>query len=351
MEAKDRNPPDAVRAPAPEELARDAAQYEYLQLLRMLRLLGVRLDDVGSSRGVRTQPSLTLSTQPGEVASARNLGEGRWSITTHVFGLYGPGSPLPVYYTEELLDERREGRHTTRGLIDLLHHTLYPLLFRCWEKYRIAQRVVEERDARLLKTLQSFAGRVPKRRDAPRQGAPLPPLLHLALLQQGPRSAAGLSRLLAIGLRPARIRVLQHECRLMPIPLGQRSALGMRNHRLGCDTRVGNRIDDASGTLRVDVEDLHPRRFRQLLPGGSRRAHLESLLALYLRDPLRVDLYLRPRASACPPSPGLGAKTRPRLGVNTWLGAGGKAPAAVYAGFWEAQAPDRADTSGGSEHA
>ena len=351
MGAKDRNPPDAVRAPAPEELARDAAQYEYLQLLRMLRLLGVRLDDVGSSRGVRTQPSLTLSTQPGEVASARNLGEGRWSITTHVFGLYGPGSPLPVYYTEELLDERREGRHTTRGLIDLLHHTLYPLLFRCWEKYRIAQRVVEERDARLLKTLQSFAGRVPKRRDAPRQGAPLPPLLHLALLQQGPRSAAGLSRLLAIGLRPARIRVLQHECRLMPIPLGQRSALGMRNHRLGCDTRVGNRIDDASGTLRVDVEDLHPRRFRQLLPGGSRRAHLESLLALYLRDPLRVDLYLRPRASACPPSPGLGAKTRPRLGVNTWLGAGGKAPAAVYAGFWEAQAPDRADTSGGSEHA
>ncbi|WP_018911702.1 type VI secretion system baseplate subunit TssG [Thiomonas sp. FB-6] len=186
MASQNRNAPDAVSSPTPQDLERDATRYEYLQLLRMLRLIGVAPDDAAAPRGVRTRPSLTLGIEAGEVASAKRLPDGRWSITANVFGLYGPGSPLPVYYTEDLLEEAREGRHATRGLIDLLNHVLYPLLFRCWEKDRIAQRIVEALDTRLLQGLQGFAGVVAPRPAVLPAPKALPPLLYLALLQQPP---------------------------------------------------------------------------------------------------------------------------------------------------------------------
>lgn len=351
MASQNRNPPDLVSAPTPRDLERDATRYEYLQLLRMLRLIGVAPDGAAAPRGVRTRPSLTLGIQAGEVASARRLPDGRWSITANVFGLYGPGSPLPVYYTEDLLEEAREGRHATRGLVDLLNHVLYPLLFRCWEKDRIAQRIVEARDTRLLRGLQGFGAIVAPRPPGERAPAALPPLLYLPLLQQGPRGAAGLRRLLELEFHPAAVRVRQHVRRLVPMPQAQRSVLGLRNHRLGEDARAGSHVDDAAGTLRVDLEQLDPKRLRQLMPGGSRRPRLEALLALYLRDPLRVELYLRPRAEPRTPGPCLGPRSSPRVGLSAWLGCVGACPAPVFAGAWEACAPRRSAQARGSFHA
>lgn len=351
MASQNRNAPDAVSSPTPRDLERDATRYEYLQLLRMLRLIGVAPDDAAAPHGVRTRPSLTLGIEAGEVASAKRLPDGRWSITANVFGLYGTGSPLPVYYTEDLLEEAREGRHATRGLIDLLNHVLYPLLFRCWEKDRIAQRIVEALDTRLLQGLQGFAGVVAPRPAEPSAPTALPPLLYLALLQQGPRSAAGLRRLLELEFHPATVRVRQHVRRLVPMPQAQRSVLGLRNHRLGEDSRAGSHVDDAAGTLRVDLEQLDPRRFRQLMPGGSRRPRLEALLALYLRDPLRVELYLWPRAEPRATGPCLGARAAPRVGLSTWLGTVGACPAPVFAGAWEAGAPRRSADAPGAFHA
>lgn len=338
MDAKNRNPPDAVNRIDAPQLEREGTRYEYLQLLRMLRLQGGPAGEPGTPWRVRTRASLSLAAEAAEVAQVRLLGDGRWAITANVFGLYGAGSPLPVYYTEELLDEQREGRRAARGLIDLVHDLLHPLLFQAWEKHRIAQRIVEAGDVRLLAGLQGFAGIATARVD----GAPeLPPLLHLALLQQGPRSAAGLRGLLSLELHPATVRVVQHLRRLAPLPRAQRGLLGTRNHQLGCDCRIGSHVDDASGSLRVELQDLDHQSLQQLLPGGARRRRLESLLALYLRDPLRVEIWLHARAAPCPPPPRLGTAGSPRLGLGAWLGAAGARLAPVFAGCWEPGAPAR----------
>ena len=129
MDAKNRNPSDAVNRLGADRLEREGRRYEYLQLLRMLRLLGGPARRRGSPWRVRTRASLTLAVEAEEVAQLRRLGDAGWAITTNVFGLYGVGSPLPLYYTEQLLDEQREGRGAARGLIDLVHELLHPLLF------------------------------------------------------------------------------------------------------------------------------------------------------------------------------------------------------------------------------
>ena len=63
--------------------------------------------------------------------------DGRYRIEANFFGLYGVTSPLPTFYTEDLIDEMRQGHSAGRDFVDILHAALYPLLFRAWEKHRI----------------------------------------------------------------------------------------------------------------------------------------------------------------------------------------------------------------------
>ena len=86
-------------------------------------------------------------------------GDDALRITANFFGLYGVSSPLPTFYTEDLLDDQREGRHARREFFDILHASLYPLLFEAWRKYRLQLRAVEgERRRRALDMLYAFAG-------------------------------------------------------------------------------------------------------------------------------------------------------------------------------------------------
>ena len=50
-------------------------------------------------------------------------------------GLYGPSSPLPNHYTEDVLWASAD-EDAARSFLDLFNHRLISLVFRAWEKYR-----------------------------------------------------------------------------------------------------------------------------------------------------------------------------------------------------------------------
>ena len=56
-------------------------------------------------------------------------------LTVSFMGLYGPASPLPVYYTERVL-QSNDPQHPSRDLMDMFNHRLISLMQVCWEKYR-----------------------------------------------------------------------------------------------------------------------------------------------------------------------------------------------------------------------
>jgi predicted component of type VI protein secretion system len=149
-------------------------------------------------------------------------------------------------------------------------------------------------------------------------------LRHLALLQPGPRSASALQRMLAQELHPARARVRQHVRSVLAIPEAQRHALGLRQHQLGLQCRLGRVVDADASTILIDVCELAAPAFLQLLPAGSGRQRLGSLLQLYLREPLRVLLRLQLRADAGCPGLRLGAAGWARVGLDAWLGHAGE---------------------------
>lgn len=308
MAGTHRTPDPAVM----RELLERGEGFAWFQAVRLLRRLGAQ------GAPLRMVPSLGLGFPPRDIARVEADAAGGYRIVARFFGLYGVASPLPTYYTEDLIEERREDRHAARDLLDLLHQTLYPLLYDAWAKPRVAQRLIEQRDGALLDQLHALIGL-----DDPGRRAALGPaggrmLRYAGLLLPRPRSIQGLRTLLANRFAPARVEVRCSVCRAVALARDQQCRLASPARRLGCDAVAGSAIDDASPRLRVTFADLGGAQLQALSPGGADHAELRTLVAHYLASPLEVDgeFVLRPGEGR---GVGLGRRPWSRLGVDSWI--------------------------------
>lgn len=312
MAAETRATADAVK----DLLLTKGEKYSYFQAVRLLRLYG-------RNTGLRhenllVRPRLGLGFPENDIDQIESLPQGGYRITANFFGLYGVASPLPTFYTEDLFEEEREGRHVTRDFLDIVHYTLYPLLFEAWAKYRLEQRIVEDRDETQLNHLYAFVGlNDPELRVEMLPGS-AELLRYAGLLNQRPRSALGLKTMLADAFAPAEVSVECGVRRALPIPADQRFQLGRQGSRLGEDAWLGAQIDDHEGSIRVRLADVPQSLFHRMLPGGTGHARLRFLTQFYLNDPLDVEVELDLRHEDA-----RGARTGradwSRLGFDTWL--------------------------------
>lgn len=302
-----------------DELLADGERFSYFQAIRLLRLLGKI--DPALEASLRIRPKLALGFPESDIDRIEQRADGQVHITANFFGLYGVSSPLPTFYTEDLIDEERDGRKARRGFIDIVHHALYPLLYQAWSKYRITLRVVEEQDRGMENRLFAFLG---LHEAAARAALPYSAdLLHYAgLFHQRPRSALGLKTLLADAFSPASVTIVSCVRVALPIARDQRCSLGVQGHCLGEDSYLGMQIDDVSSAIGVRLTELPETVFQRLLPGGADYERLRFLIRFYLIDPLSVTVELALRDGAARP-----ARTRgqtdgrwSRLGLDTWLG-------------------------------
>lgn len=298
------------------QLQANAASYAYFQAVRLLRRAG--------ASGIRVRPQLSLAFPEADIdrierlpGAAADGSRDAFRITANFFGLYGVSSPLPTFYTEDLLDDEREGRHARRDFFDILHAALYPQLYDAWRKYRLQMRSVEDNDADALDMLYAFAGLgSPAQRESLPGAAGL--LRHLNLFAQRTRSALGLRTLLADAFAPATVEVDACVPRWVPIPEDQRLRLGQQAHRLGESCPLGAQIEDCDNFLRIVIGDLPEALFQQLLPGCSGHRWLQFLVRFYLTRPLRVAIELRLKEDESAAAR-LGAAAWSRLGLDTWL--------------------------------
>ena len=296
------------------DLLKRGEQFSFFQAVRLLQRAG---DGVEHSQHLRIRPKLTLGFPDTDIDCIRALPDGGHEIIANFFGLYGVTSPLPTFYTEDLFEEEREGRHATRDFLDIIHQTLYSVLIDTWNKYRLALRVVEHLDARVLNLLYAFVGLedVGLRRSLP--GSELL-LRYAGLFSQKTRSALGLCTLLADAFSPAKVEVLPCVPRVAPIPADQRLCLGQQAHCLGEDSYLGSEIDDRENNFVVCIADLPEDVFHSLLPGSEGHRKLQFLISFYLIDPLSVTIKLMLRKGEVEPAR-LSEENWGCLGLDTWL--------------------------------
>ena len=314
-----------LKAELKHQLLEQGHAFSFFQVIRLLRHLIAQSSRTQKppfdfSETIRIKPNLTLAFPASDVESVQELGDPadpRFLITANFLGLYGSASPLPTFYTEELIDEAGQDESVSRDFIDILNQRLFALLFDCWGKYRQSLKVVEERSPAYIERLFCLLGlgEVSFRKDIP--GAHRL-LRYIGLFTQFPRSAVGLKTLLKDALGGMPLEVIPCVERTARIPESQTLRLAASACWLGIDTYLGDELPDRMGRFRIRLGPLTREVFKRFPPGSDDFNRISFLTDLYFVEPLEYELELilaeGEALTAC-----LGNPARATLGVDAWI--------------------------------
>ncbi len=279
-----------------------------------------------SKECVRLRPSVSLSFPTADLEEADTVeinGSPITRLTTTFLGLYGVTSPIPAFYGEEILEDALdcpEGEEpATRAFLDIIHHRLLSLLYRCWEKYRYLYQKKRQGDDPLTRHLLCLVGIDPEAEEqSSREKADLRILALAGLITQQPRSAGGLEAFLKGLLGSVPLRVEQCTPAWMEIPLDQRTLLENRGASLGQDSVLGKKILSANHHFTLCIGPLTKKQFRELLPDRPGFSVVTDLTRFFLGLALEFTLELTLRQDQAGPLP-LGQLGTGRLGWDAWL--------------------------------
>lgn len=305
----------------------EAERYSFFQLVRLLERYHqprARVGGEGPASGeiLRFRPDASLGFPASDVVSVEEIPAGedqpaRVRITTSFLGLYGSTSPLPVFYTEEML-RRDPDEDPVRAFIDLFHHRLISLFYRCWEKYRYHIQFEGEGKDAFSRRMFGFIG-LGTAGLTDRTGLPAARLIRYAgLLTQKPRSAAALEGMVSDFFGGIPVHVVQWVARWVTIQPEQRIRLGVGNNRLGVDASLGEKVLSRSAQFRVALGPMRYDAYLSFLPDGESFRMLNALIVLFLNDPLEFDIELQVHGEEILPLQ-LKSQGGGRLGWTTWL--------------------------------
>ena len=302
-------------------LEKDPDQYTFSQVIRLIRLVLKRNNPHFTQKDfweqIRIRPALALGFPHMDLDALKWGEDGKTALLdVNFFGIYGVSSPLPTFYTEDLIDYQNNDNTAPRDFLDILHGALYPLLHDSWKKYRLSLRAYEDEEDNVLDWFHTFTGlsEAPYRSQDPLYSTTL---RYAGLLTQHPRSAKGLEAILSDVLGQTPVSIEQCPEKSVPIPKDQLLILG-HSLRLGEDTVLGERITDRTNQIRIRVGPVENDAFDRLLPGNEDLEKVSFWYRFYLTEPVMADIEI----ILSDRSPGpitLGEPVRTRLGLDTWL--------------------------------
>ncbi len=313
-------------APIIQELMNNSRAFSFFQAMRLLRhLVKGRGTDVSQSMSgtIRVRPELSLAFPSSDIDSIEPVEDRQgdiFQITATFLGLYGTTSPLPTFYTEDLIDEYSQDESVSRDFLDILNQRLYELLYRGWLKYRNYLQAAEENNREHLERLYCLIGLGSKalRNSQGRNDVSHKLLRYMGLLTQFPRSATGLAAILGDALKGIPLKIEQCILRKAKIPVPQQFRVGLSGSSLGMNSYVGDEIEDRMGKFRIQIGPLDQAGFLQFTPGNKNYELLKTLTEIYCVEPLAYEVELilaeRQAQTVC-----LGDNVRSVLGVTTWV--------------------------------
>nr|WP_286948168.1 type VI secretion system baseplate subunit TssG [Pseudomonas sp. UBA6718] len=311
--------------PALNRLSRGIREYSLfqgvLQVLDRLRTAHPELDEEALYERLEFQANPSLGF-PGSDTDRLEFfeehGELRARLRINLVGLFGAGSPLPAFYSEQALGDGPEG-NTTRDFLDLFNDRLQRLLLPIWRKYRYYAHYDQgARDlfsARLFALIGLGGERIRAAEDLNWRRL----LPYLGLLSLRAHSAALVESVLRYYFKHADLRIEQCVERRVEIIAEQRNRLGLANSQLGESLVLGDSVRDRGGKFRIHIRQLSWARFHEFLPIGSGYQPLCALVRFTLRDPLDYDIRLALRHEEIRELR-IGADNVCHLGWTSWLG-------------------------------
>ena len=310
------------------ELLRNPQQFTFHQAVRLLLADSTDSAPQGLScpadqEKIRFRPHASFGFPSSDVQSIDKWPvEGDLSppyrMTINFSGLYGSVSPLPAFYTEELL-AGNEKESNQRDFFDLFHHRIIALIYYSWEKYRYYLQFQPGGTDRFSQWVYALVGLGDAKQ---RDGLSLDwerLLAYIGLLSMRSCSASTLSRVISHYFLGLPVRIEEYIERWVVIDQQQHALLGESCSGLGIDCTIGERVRDRSGKFRVTIGPLGFSDFRKYLPDGCNYKTLQDLVRFSLKDQLDFDVSLVLLKNEIPEL-NLSNSNPSRLGWSTWLG-------------------------------
>jgi len=216
-------------------------------------------------------------------------------------GLYGRHGILPDYFSDELL-KVAEDHAAMRDFLDLFNGRYYHMLFATWSKYRFLQENAldkddsDEGDAFYLNRLAGMLGQrqMPTYQKGLRWNK-------LALFRKRARTREGLYAMVRAFFPDLELELETFVAVERIIPSSQRPKLG-KGLRLGEQGNLltGKTIMDPCGGIRLSFKSLNYEAYMNLLPGGSWREPLATLVGDFTRNERDCMVSLELRADQVP---------------------------------------------------
>lgn len=302
--------------PVTDETFPDISAIQFHELCLWLERTFPQPGGIGSTVGprgetVRFRANPSLSFPPEEIAAIEPPRNDRAPVvvTTNLFGLHGPSSPLPPSLTERVVLADDGG--ALRDFLDLFNHRLLSLLFVVWKHYRHHLRYQSGASDPISGAVAALFGMLTV--DA-RTARPLL-MPYAGILALSNRSATMLASIIGDFFKIP-CRVDEFVAREIRLPDDAIWRLGTNAGILGRDTLAGECMQDASGKFRVRLGPLSAVRCDQFLPRGKDHQTLIELIQLAIRDPLDWEMTLLLQAEDAVPF----VLGEARLGWLGWLG-------------------------------
>lgn len=306
-----------------ERLRAQPQGFDLFQAISLLERSEPGRASVGTSLGVdealRLAAHVDLGFTPSDIESVTDSQRPGPPLTlsSSVMTLAGAQGPLPLPFTELLIERRRLRDRAGLDFLDIVNQRLLAFLYRSRRKHHVAlARDTESAPAlRALDALSGLGRAEGARAPSGQQGW----LRHAGLQGAAPRSMAALLALVRdrLGIRFQGRQFVGAWHGLEP---SERAVLGTAGRSaLGGAAGLGARGWDQEAGIELSTPALTLAQYAALLPGGRHHALLAWLVARHQQRETRV--VLQPVIESPPPTClSASAPLPPRLGLSAWLG-------------------------------
>lgn len=287
-------------------------RFEFQQAVRILERLHAAWRLLGDAFApdqeiVQLKSNVYLSAPPSDIYTYEAQKGALWGrpvLTVNFLGIAGLQGPLPLPYTERIMERRAAKDFALDDFLQIFNHRLLSIFRRIYKKSSIGTADVGPEETQVGSAVQAFAGMgIASLRN--RQRLPDRALMGFSgLLWHQPQSATMLTNMIkdffnvpacVQPFSPAWKRMKASDQSRLGATLGQHQKLG----KVAC---LGRRFWDELAGVHVVLGPLDLKAYEKFLPQGTGYAMLLDMMRYTLPPELDIDLSVRLKADQIPPS-------------------------------------------------
>lgn len=271
------------------DIIENGSSYDFFQAYRLLQSINETYPVTARrpARKIDVRPELGLGYAESDISEVKLLDKQRgYELISQLAGVYGVASPLPDFYTEELLDNEWDDLNAPREFLDLIHKQLFPKLYSAWRLYKLNFNTLEKEESSYWQLLYSLLGDTDDNAD---EGLKKLKLRFFNLFSNKERSTDGLLVIVRDLLELDNVRIDEFCQQTVNIPQGLMCKLGQNNHQLG-EAHLGSQIMDQNHSIKIKTGVMSESNYQALVDNKVRFKQLSDLIKSYIRKPIFVEL-------------------------------------------------------------